>query len=742
MIQKNKLFIAFIIIVLSHTASIAQNNRVTKETVTLTPWVNQNNLPTDVKYTNLKLSPSERAKDVIKHMTFEEKLRLTGGVKGKYFPGIPGLGLRSVLMSDASQGVHLNGKIPGQVSTSFPGMLALAATWDPKLAKTFGEKMGEECRALGIDILLGPGINMYRTSEGGRNYEYMGEDPYLTSEIACNYIQGLQSKKVIAVAKHLIANDQEFCRHMMSSDVDERALREIYLSPWEAVIKKAGVKGVMAGNNLLNGIPNSMNKPLLADVLRKEYGFSGIAMTDWQNTIYHPDKQNLVLNSGISLLMPTNETFTNYLSTYLENNPSKKAAVERELDQMVYDNLLPLFEMGVYDRQAVDSTYLPTIKEHKSFARKCAEEAICLLKNENQILPVPSEKKILMMGAPETYCGKGSGFVKGFNHTDFDSGMQEVYGQNFKCIAKPSDDEIKNADIVLYRLDKPAGEGEDIPFYEPAEINAGINHCTSLNHNVVVIITASNGLDMPWLPKVKGVLYTYFLGQERGNALADIISGKVNPSGHLPFTIEKKFEDSPDPEFNYLGGKPYWHGDNSYYKDYWLGKQNAKIPEFAPFVKPGEVIHKTYKEGIFIGYRWYERNKIAVSFPFGFGLSYTTFKYNGIKLSSTSVSGTDSLKVQCSISNSGPLAGAEVVQLYVHDNDASVERPVKELKGFKKIFLQPGETKQVDFVINREDLSFWDIKSHDWKAEKGKFNVLIGSSSADIKMTAEFNLLK
>ncbi len=742
MIQKNKLFIAFIIIVLSHTASIAQNNRVTKETVTLTPWVNQNNLPTDVKYTNLKLSPSERAKDVIKHMTFEEKVQLTGGWKGFYFTGIPRLGLRPVVMSDASQGVHLRSKIPTKVSTSFPGMLALASTWDPDLAKTFGEKMGEECRALGIDILLGPGINMYRTSEGGRNYEYMGEDPYLTSEIACNYIQGLQSKKVIAVAKHLIANDQEFCRHMMSSDVDERALREIYLPPWEAVIEKGGIKGVMTGNNLLNGIPNSMNKPLLADVLRKEYGFSGIAMTDWQNTIYHPAKQNLVLNSGISLLMPTNETFANYLSTYLENNPSKKAEVERELDQMVYDNLLPLFEMGVYDRQAVDSSYLPSIKEHKIFARKCAEEAICLLKNENHLLPVSLGKKVLMMGGPEVYSGQGSGFVLGFDHTDFASGMQNVYGQNFKCIVKPSDEEIRNADVVLYRLNKPAGEGEDVPFYEPAEVNPEIIHCASLNPNVVVIISAGNGLDMPWLPKIRGVLYTYFLGQERGNALADIISGKVNPSGHLPFTLEKKFEDSPAPEFNYLGGKPYWHGDNSYYKDYWMGKPNAKVPEFAPFVKPGEVIHKTYKEGIFIGYRWYEKNKIAVSFPFGFGLSYTTFKYNSINLSSSSISGSDILKVKCSISNSGPVAGAEVVQLYIHDDNASVERPVKELKGFKKIFLQPGETKQVDFVINREDLSFWDTQSHNWKAGKGKFNVLIGSSSNNITLSGKFNLLK
>ena len=719
-----QILIVFSFIILLQTSSIAQNKP-----------------RSEAKYLNKKFSPAERARDVIKHMTFEEKLQLTGGEKGKYFPGISRLRLRSVLMSDASQGVHLNGKIPGQVSTSFPGMLALAATWNPKLAKTFGEKMGEECRALGIDILLGPGINMYRTSEGGRNYEYMGEDPCLTSEIACNYILGLQSKKVIAVAKHLIANDQEFCRHMMSSDADERTLREIYLPPWEAVIKKAGVKGVMAGNNLLNGIPNSMNKPLIEDLLRKEYGFSGMAMTDWQNTIYHPAKQNLVLSSGISLLMPTNETFADYLSKYIAANPSKKTEAERGLDQMVYDNLLPLFQMGVYDRSAVDSSCLPTIKEHQSFARQCAEEAICLLKNENQILPVPFGKKILMMGTPETYSGKGSGFVKGFNHTDFATGLQEVYGQNFKCIIQPSDDEIKNADVVLYRLDKPAGEGEDIPFYEPAVINDEINHCTSLNQNVIVIITASNGLDMPWLSKVKGVLYTYFLGQERGNALADIISGKVNPSGHLPFTIEKKFEDSPAPEFNYLGGKPYWHGDNSYYKDYWLGKPGAKIPEFAPFIKPGEVIHTKYNEGIFIGYRWYEKKKIPVSFPFGFGLSYTTFKYNWIKLSSNSISDSGTLKVQCSISNSGKIAGAEVIQLYIHDSKASVIRPVKELKGFKKIFLKAGETRVVDFIINRKDLSFWNIKSHNWKAEKGEFDALIGSSSADIKIKAKFKLL-
>lgn len=742
MIRKNKLFALLIVIVLSHTVSVAQNKRVNGKFINLSPWLNQNNLPPDVKYTNPKLPPAERVKDLIKHMTFEEKVKLTGGWHGFYFTGIPRLGLRPVVMSDASQGVHLRDKIPTKVSTSFPGMLALASTWDTDLAKTFGEKMGEECRALGVDILLGPGINMYRTSEGGRNYEYMGEDPLLTSLIASSYVQGLQSKKIIAVAKHFIANDQEFCRHMMSSDIDERTLREIYLPPWKSVIENAKIAGLMTGNNLVNGIPNSMNKPLLADILRKEYGFTGMAMTDWQNTIYHPDKQNLVMDSGISLLMPSNETFTSYLSKYLKDNPSKKAEVEKKLEQMDYDNLLPLFKMGTCDRQPVDPSYIPTIEAHKTFARQCAEEAICLLKNENQVLPVSLDKKVLMMGEPEIYSGQGSGFVLGFDHTDFASGLQRVYGQNFKCIVKPTDEEIRNADVVLYRLNKPSGEGEDVPFYEPAEINKEISHCASLNPNVVVIISANNGLDMPWLPEVKGVLYAYFLGQERGNALANVISGKVNPSGHLPFTLEKKFEDSPAPEFNYLGGKPYWHGDNSYYKDYWLGRPNAKIPEFAPFVKPGEVIHKTYSEGIFIGYRWYEKNNIAVSFPFGFGLSYTTFKLNTIKLSSSTVSGSGVLKVQCSITNTGSVAGTEVVQLYIHESRARVERPVKELKGFRKVFLQPGETKLVDFTISRKDLSYWDVQSHQWKADSGDFEALVGSSSANIELSAKFKLLK
>ncbi|HYW95177.1 MAG TPA: glycoside hydrolase family 3 N-terminal domain-containing protein, partial [Bacteroidales bacterium] len=536
------------------------------------PLQKRSPLPEHALYNNPDLSPESRALDLINYLTFREKLEMTGGWERFYFPGFPRLGLRPVRMSDASQGIRLmRGQKDTLVSTSFPCMLALASTWDPDLAESFGEKMGEECRALGIDILLGPGINMYRTSEGGRNYEYMGEDPYLTSEIVTSYVTGLQSRKIIATAKHFICNDQEFCRHIESSDVSQRALREIYLPPWKAAIEDAGLKAVMTGNNMVNGIPCSMNKPLIQDILRDEYGFTGIAMTDWQNTCYHPERQNLVLPSGESLLMPTNKTFADYLVDYVIEHLEKKDEVEAELNTMIYHNLLTFFEMGIYDRRPADPAYESKIEQHKTFARKCAEEAICLLKNQDDILPISQGKKILMMGEPEIHSGQGSGFVEGYDHIDFCEGLENVYGDDFTCIVSPSDEEIQNADVVFYRLNKAAGEGHDVPFDAPKGAKEEILHCAALNPNIVVIISSGNGLDMSWLPEVRGVLWTYFLGQERGPALAAVVSGKTSPSGHLPFTIEKAFKDSPDPTFNFLGGKPYWQGDNKAYKEYWLG---------------------------------------------------------------------------------------------------------------------------------------------------------------------------
>lgn len=609
------------------------------------------------------------------------------------------------------------------------------------MANQFGLAIGQQCQLHGVDVLLGPGINMQRTSEGGRNYEYMGEDPLLTSNIAVAYVKGLQSKGIVATAKHFICNDQEFVRHIASSDVSERTLREIYLPPWKALIEKANLRAIMTGNNLVNSIPNTMNKPLLNDILRDEFGFKGLALTDWQNTNYFPFQQYLIPQSGISLLMPENKTFADYINAYLTKYPNKKKEIESDLDNMVYDNLYTFFEACIYDRNAFDFEMEKNVKMHEAIAEKCAEEAICLLKNEDNIMPISIKKNILLTGSPEIYSGKGSGYVKGFNHIDFEAGLRNIYGNHLSCEEKPTDEQIKKADVVIFRLSKEAGEGYDVPFDDSDSSNLAIQKLCDLNKNVTVLISSGNGLAMPGLSKVKGILWTFMLGQQRGTALGNIISGKANPSGKLPFTLEKDIKDSPAPEFNFLGGKPYWQGSNKFYKDYWQGTDITSKPEIAKYVKPHQLVNIPYTEGVFLGYRWYEKYKMPLQFPFGYGLSYTNFEYSNIKTSKTSIVKTDSLIISLQIKNTGKMGGAEVVQLYLSDLKNSVDRPVKELKGFQKIYLKAGELKSIQFVIHSNDLAYWDERKNAWMIETGDFGVLIGSSSNDVRLEDKFEFL-
>ncbi|EOR94218.1 Beta-glucosidase [Arcticibacter svalbardensis MN12-7] len=708
----------------------------------LKPLSNFQGFPSGSIYQNVNLAPELRARNVINYLSFDEKLSLTTGILGFCFPGIPRLGLRAVVMADASQGIRLSSIQSDTESVSFPSMQALAATWNPKIALDFGTAMGEQCKLHGVDVLLGPGINMQRTSEGGRNYEYMGEDPLLTSKIAVAYVKGIQAKGIVATAKHFICNDQEFVRHIASSDVSERTLREIYLPPWKALIEQAGLRAIMTGNNLVNSIPNTMNKPLLNDILRDEYHFKGLAMTDWQNTNYYPFQQYLVPISGISLLMPENKTFANYIKSYLTKYPDKLKKIENELNDMISYNLYTFFEAGIYDRGAVDVAMAKKVKLHEKLAEQCADESICLLKNEQDILPVSVRKKILLTGLPEIYSGKGSGFVKGFNHVDFESGLRSAYGNNLISEPKPTDEQIQKADVVIFRLSKEAGEGYDVPFIGADSSSTTIQKLCRLNKNVIVLVSSGNGIEMPWIQSVKGVLWTFMLGQQRGAALANVITGKVNPSGKLPFTLEKDIQDSPAPEFNFLGGKPYWHGSNRFYKDYWKGTDTttAKI-ELAKYVKPNQLVHIPYTEGVFMGYRWYEKYNKPIQFCFGYGLSYTQFEFKNLKISRTSIPSKDSLIVSLQIRNSGKARGAEVVQLYLSDVKSSVERPLKELKGFQKIYLRSGEQQTIKFVIHPEDLAFWDENKNAWNAEPGDYEIMIGNSSQDIKLKHKFKLL-
>jgi beta-glucosidase len=683
-------------------------------------------LPANAVYTNTKASAEARAKDVISRLTFEEKLVLTGGWKRMHFPAVERLGLRPVAFSDASQGIRIQKDcIPMEKTTSFPSTIALAATWNTQLAYAYAKSIGEECKAWGISVLLGPGMNIYRNAAGGRNYEYLGEDPMLTSRLSVAYVKGLQETGTMATIKHFIGNEQELARHIVNVKIDDRALREIYLPPFEASIKEANALAVMTGNNQVNGFPGAANTPLSNDVLRKDYGFKGMIMSDWANSIYWPGRHNLELTSGHSLLMSNNELFATYIKNEIQEHPGQKAAIEKELETMVFYNLYPLFKAGMYDRPYRDPGLVSKFDEHKKVALTTAEEAITLLKNDNHLLPIKpaTVNKIVVLGnddALRVYSGTGSGKVQGYDHVDYITRLRNVYGSKLVYNKNINDAEIRSADVVLYFITKPAGEGGDVDFNLPL-VQDSITRYAALNTNLVVIFSGGNGFAMPWLSQVKALVFAYFLGQTRGEALANIISGKVNPSGKLPFTIEKSFDDGPAKDFNKMkDSKYYWGGDRKDSRE--MEKQFGEV-------------NITYNEGIYVGYRWYEKKKIAPQFPFGFGLSYTSFSISDITSSSKKINKDKPVTISCMLKNTGNTAGAEVVQLYVRDVESSVDRPLKELKAFQKVFLQAGESKRVTMQLNWKDLAFWDVKGKTWKAEPGTFTIEVGSSSQDIKQS-------
>jgi len=695
------------------------------------PIFMHDSLPAHAVYTNIKASPEARANDVIKRLSFDEKLMLTGGWNKMHFPAISRLGIPPVYFADASQGVHIKDIcVRVEKSTAFPDLMALAATWNTDLAYNYAQSISEECQAWGVNVLLGPGLNLYRNAEGGRNYEYFGEDPLLTSKMAISYVKGMQSLGTIAAIKHFLGNEQEFARHIVDVKIEERALQEIYLPPFKAALEAGGALAVMTGNNSVNGYPGAANTPLSGNVLRKEYGFKGIIMSDWASSQFWLDKQNLELTSGHSLLMDNNEIFAKYVRDEISAHPGKKALIEHELEEMAFNNLYAFFKSGVYDRPYRNPGLVKNMEGHRNIALQTAEEAITLLKNAGGILPLHASKinKILVLGTDEAltmYTGKGSGMVAGYNHVDYLAGLKNVFGD--KIIRKPttSDDEIKAADVVLYFINKPAGEGFDVNYNMPDGVEQSINKVADMNKNIVVIYSGGNGLPMPWLSNVKGVIFAYLLGQERGNALANVVSGKVNPSGKLPFTIEKRFNDSPAKDYNKMSdGKYYWKG----------GKGDSK-KIYEQFGK----VQVNYKEGIYIGYRWFEKMKVEPQFPFGFGLSYTNFSYTGIQSSSAVINKDREISITFNIKNEGRVDGAEIAQLYVHEIKNTVDRPVKELKGFQKVYLKAGEGRSVKIAVKLSDLAWWNDKTHQWQVNHGDYLVQIASSSTDIKQQVKIS---
>lgn len=438
--------------------------------------------------------------------------------------------------------------------------------------------------------------------------------------------------------------------------------------------------------------------------------------------------------------MSNNQVFAEWLLDEIEENPTSKDAYEKQLESMIYPNLYTFFTMGLYDREPQDTSMLKTFAAHKKFAQRCAEEAIVLLKNEDAILPITPGKKIVLVGEPELFTGNGSGYVAGYDHVSYETGLKNLFGDDFTAVDINDKEAIEQADIVLFNFNKASGEGHDIPFEEPTKTMADLGTIVKLNKHVIVLLNAANTMPTPWLKDVKAVLWCSFLGQERGTALARILSGQVSPSGKLPFTFKKDFQDSPDPEFNYIGNKPYWHGKNQY-RSYWLGLEEEYDTAFSNHVAPHQLVDIPYKEGVFMGYRWFESKDIPVVFPFGHGLSYTQFDYNSMQVENR-WNTSKTIRVRIQIKNSGQMDAKEAIQLYVSDQASTVQRPEKELKAFKKINTKAGETTTVEFELDSQAFAYWDTEHQDWRVTPGAFEILVGTSSQDIRLQEKIRLDK
>jgi beta-glucosidase len=809
---------------------------------------------------NQQLSSAEvekRVEALLGKMTLEEKITLIGGINDFYIRALPRLGLPALRMSDGPMGVHDYGE-----TTAYPAGIALAASWDTDLARRVGISMGKDARARGVHFILGPGMNIYRAPMNGRNFEYLGEDPFLASRMAVPIIEGIQSKGVIATAKHFVANNMEYGRMDHSSDVDERTLREIYLPAFEASVKEAKVGALMDAYNLVNGVYMTQNGYLNNEVVKKEWGFDGIMMSDWEAT----HDGIAAANNGLDLEMPSG-VFMN-LQKLISATQHGEVSLAT-IDDKVRRILRKAVEFGFYDREQADRTIPLYSQDGINVSLEEARSGIVLLKNDNSLLPLDSKKiKTIAVLGPDAYPavvgGGGSSLTKPFHSMSYLEGISNFLGQNVRVLyideqpviddivghtrfessvggpqglkgeyfnndnlqgapvlvrtderidfhwangsykdgervdhfsarwtgyfVPPAEDDYKfyvsaddgvrlyidnalviddwkkhgetlntyamhlqagkshdirleyfedigtatarfgvaastrplgeatkalaaNADAVVLCVGfdpNTEGEANDRTFRLPAGQDNFIEQIANVNKNVIVVLTAGGNVDMTrWIDKVPGLLHAWYPGQEGGTALAQILFGEYSPSGKLPVSFERRLEDGAT------------------FKSYYPQKGDK---------------HVEYTEGVFVGYRHFDRSAIKPLFPFGYGLSYTSFKYSDLKITHDPDGDKDLAKISFAVKNIGSRAGAEVAELYVGDSHASVPRPIKELKGFAKVKLEPGESKQVTLTLDRRAFSFFDVKTHNWKVDPGDFAILVGSSSVDIQLKGTFKL--
>jgi beta-glucosidase len=797
----------------------------------------------------------KRVDAILSQMTLEEKITYIGGINDFFIRPVPRVGIPELKMSDGPMGVHDYG-----LTTAYPATIALAATFDADLGLRVGAMLGDDARARGVHFILAPAMNIYRAPMCGRNFEYLGEDPFLASRMAVSLIKGIQSKHVIATAKHFMGNNQEYERHKVSSNIDERTMREIYLPAFEASVKEAKVGAIMDSYNLTNGIHMTQNDYLNNQILKKEWGFRGILMSDWDSTY----DGVAAANGGLDLEMPSGK-FMNVKTLVAPVNEGKVSVAT--IDEKVRRILRTAMEFGFFDKPQTDSSIPPYSQPGRALTLEESRKSMVLLKNSGNLLPVDKSKTVAVIGPnayPAVPGGGGSAQTKPFASVSFMEGISNYLGaagkvlyaedapdladvfQRVEFVTGPGgesglkgeyfNNEQLTGDPALVRTDKtvafkwgddsyisggpvdhfsirwtgyfipkttddykfytsaddgvrlyidgepviddwkrhaetldsfgkrleagkpyqikleyfeatggatasfgvaaasesigketkalaakadvvilcvgfdPATESEgfDRTFRLPAGQDELIRQISSVNKNTIVVITSGGAVDMTrWVDQVPGIIEAWYPGQEGGTALAQILFGEYSPSGKLPASFERQWEDNPT------------------FKTY--------------YTKPGE-LQVDYSEGVFVGYRHYDRATVKPLFPFGYGLSYTTFAYSNLKVSPGAGNLNQPVTVTFDLKNTGKREAAEVAQVYVGDTHASVPRPVKELKGFARVQLKPGESRRVSVTLDRRAFSFYDVKKKDWSAESGQFGILVGSSSQKIELQGAFNL--
>lgn len=655
-------------------------------------------------------------KDLISQMTLEEKAGMCSGLDFWHLKNVDRLGIPSVMVSDGPHGLRkqddkgdhlgINDSIK---AVCFPPACLSACSFDRELMTELGEAIGKEAQATDVSVVLGPAVNIKRSPLCGRNFEYYSEDPYLAGETAAAFINGVQSQHVGTSIKHFAANNQEFNRMSNSSEADERTLWEIYFPAFETAVKKSQPYTVMCSYNRINGTYASENPWLLTDVLRDEWGFEGYVMSDWGAV----NERVPALKAGLELEMPS--------SGGVNDQEIIKAVQDGTLDEAVLDRAVERILRISFQWLDNKKEQPFTMEADHDFARHTAEQSMVLLKNEN-VLPLKAEEKVAFIGGfaqKPRFQGGGSSHINSFRVSsalDAVSQMTEISGNVSYAEGFPADQDVydealaaeaieaaRKADKAVIFAGLPdsfESEGYDRTHMRLPECqNRLIAEILKVRPETIIVLHNGSPVEMPWLSDVKGLLEAYLGGQAVGEAVVNILYGKVNPSGKLAETIPYKLSDNPS------------------------------------YLNFGDGEKTIYHEGVFVGYRYYDTKEMPVAFPFGYGLSYTTFEYGNLKLEKKELTDQDTLTVSVDVTNTGAVAGKEIVQLYVSDYTHACMRPDKELKGYEKVSLEPGETKTVTMTLDHRSFAWYNTDLKDWYAASGNYEVLIGASSRDIRLS-------